>query len=103
MKSVIAASLLASAAAFAPAKVAQSSVALKAAEFEDALGAQPPLGVWDPMGLLNGADEERFDVVVLAGDLDRASDPETLRGARAVTRSIASGAARSNTVRFSSW
>jgi len=61
MKSVIAASLLASAAAFAPAKVAQSSVALKAAEFEDALGAQPPLGVWDPMGLLNGADEERFD------------------------------------------
>jgi hypothetical protein len=61
MKSVIAASLLASAAAFAPAKVAQSSASLKAAEFEDALGAQPPLGVWDPMGLLNGADEERFD------------------------------------------
>merc|ERR1712127_1118134 len=61
MKSVIAASLLASAAAFAPAKVAQSSDGLKAAEFEDALGAQPPLGVWDPMGLLNGADEERFD------------------------------------------
>ena len=61
MKSVIAASLLASAAAFAPAKVAQSSAALKAADFEDALGAQPPLGVWDPMGMLNGADEERFD------------------------------------------
>jgi len=61
MKSVIAASLLASAAAFAPTKVAQSSAGLKAAEFEDALGAQPPLGVWDPMGLLNGADEERFD------------------------------------------
>ena len=61
MKSVIAASLLASAAAFAPAKVAQSSAALKAADFEDALGVQEPLGLWDPMGLLNGADEERFE------------------------------------------
>ena len=61
MKSVIAASLLASAAAFAPAKVAQSSAALKAADFEDALGVQEPLGLWDPMGMLNGADEERFE------------------------------------------
>ena len=61
MKSVIAASLLATAAAFAPAKVAQSSAALKAADFEDALGVQEPLGLWDPMGMLNGADEERFE------------------------------------------
>ena len=61
MKSVIAASLLASAAAFAPAKVDQSSAALKAADFEDALGVQEPLGLWDPMGMLNGADEERFE------------------------------------------
>merc|ERR1719360_254617 len=61
MKSVIAASLLASAAAFAPAKVSQSASALKAADFEDALGVQEPLGLWDPMGLLNGADEERFE------------------------------------------
>ena len=61
MKSVIAASLLASAAAFAPAKVAQSASALKAADFEDALGVQEPLGLWDPMGMLNGADEERFE------------------------------------------
>ena len=54
------ASLLASAAAFAPsAKVATSS-ALKMG-FEDALGAQPPLGFWDPLGLLADADQERFD------------------------------------------
>ena len=29
--------------------------------YEDALGAQPPLGFWDPLGLLEGADQERFD------------------------------------------
>lgn len=28
--------------------------------FEDALGAQPPLGFFDPLGLLKDADEERF-------------------------------------------
>lgn len=29
--------------------------------FEDAIGAQPPLGFWDPLGLLANADEERFN------------------------------------------
>jgi hypothetical protein len=29
--------------------------------FEDAIGAQPPLGFWDPLGLLADADQERFD------------------------------------------
>jgi hypothetical protein len=29
--------------------------------FEDALGAQKPLGFWDPLDLLEDADEERFD------------------------------------------
>ena len=61
MKLAVFAALAGSAAAFAPAKVAQSSAALKAADFEDALGVQEPLGLWDPMGLLNGADEERFE------------------------------------------
>ena len=56
---LIAASLIASATAFAPAQQKASTTSLKA--FEDALGAQPPLGVFDPMGMLNGADEERFD------------------------------------------
>merc|ERR1711920_1163640 len=29
--------------------------------FESELGAQPPLGFFDPLGLLNDADQERFD------------------------------------------
>ena len=52
--------LLAIATAFAPAGRMASSTALKM-QFEDALGAQPPLGFWDPLGLLEDADEERFD------------------------------------------
>jgi len=61
MKLAVIASLLASAAAFAPAsKTARTSVATNMA-FEEELGAQPPLGLWDPLGILNGADQERFD------------------------------------------
>jgi len=52
--------LLAIATAFAPAGRMASSTALKM-QYEDALGAQPPLGFWDPLGLLEGADQERFD------------------------------------------
>ena len=60
MKLIIAATLAASAAAFAPAKVAQTSTSLNA--FEDELGAQAPLGFFDPLGLLNGdVDQDRFD------------------------------------------
>merc|ERR1712019_131244 len=50
-----------SAAAFAPAsQVSKSSVATNMA-FENELGVQPPLGYWDPLGLLTDADQERFD------------------------------------------
>jgi Chlorophyll A-B binding protein len=60
MKTVILASLLASAAAFAPAKqAATTSVSLNA--FEDALGAQPPLGFFDPLGLVADGDEAKFE------------------------------------------
>jgi hypothetical protein len=60
MKTAVIASLIAGAAAFAPAtQKAASSTALKA--FEDELGAQPPLGFFDPFGQLSGADEERFN------------------------------------------
>ena len=48
------------AAAFAPARMARTSSALKMS-FEEAIGAQPPLGFWDPLGLLKDADQERFD------------------------------------------
>eukprot|EP00527_Entomoneis_sp_CCMP2396_P009090 CAMPEP_0198136974 /NCGR_PEP_ID=MMETSP1443-20131203/528_1 /TAXON_ID=186043 /ORGANISM="Entomoneis sp., Strain CCMP2396" /LENGTH=197 /DNA_ID=CAMNT_0043798285 /DNA_START=8 /DNA_END=601 /DNA_ORIENTATION=+ len=59
MKSVIIASLLASAAAFAPASQTASSTALSA--FADALGAQAPLGFFDPLGLVADGDQETFD------------------------------------------
>jgi len=29
--------------------------------YENAIGAQAPLGFWDPLGLLKDADQERFD------------------------------------------
>eukprot|EP00534_Pseudo-nitzschia_fraudulenta_P011016 CAMPEP_0201214900 /NCGR_PEP_ID=MMETSP0851-20130426/188648_1 /ASSEMBLY_ACC=CAM_ASM_000631 /TAXON_ID=183588 /ORGANISM="Pseudo-nitzschia fraudulenta, Strain WWA7" /LENGTH=239 /DNA_ID=CAMNT_0047504275 /DNA_START=217 /DNA_END=936 /DNA_ORIENTATION=- len=45
MKTAVFASLIASAAAFAPAKQAMTSTSLAA--FEDALGSQPPLGFFD--------------------------------------------------------
>jgi hypothetical protein len=60
MKFTVLATLFASAAAFAPASQQASTTALNNA-FEDELGAQAPLGCWDPMGLLNGADQDRFD------------------------------------------
>jgi hypothetical protein len=56
---VILASLV-SAAAFSPAKVSTRSSALKMG-FESELGAQAPLGFWDPLGLLKYADQARFE------------------------------------------
>merc|ERR1712087_515342 len=61
MKTIIAAALAGSAAAFSPAaQVSRSSIATNMA-FENELGVQPPLGYWDPLGLLTDADQERFD------------------------------------------
>jgi len=59
MKSVIFAAAIASAAAFAPAQVGKASSSLKA--FENEIGAQAPLGFWDPLGFLDRADQETFD------------------------------------------
>ena len=59
MKTAILASLVASAVAFAPAKQAARSTSLKA--FENEIGAQPPLGFWDPLGLVADGDQEKFD------------------------------------------
>jgi len=36
------------------------SSTLQMADFKNAIGAQPPLGFWDPLGLLKDADEARF-------------------------------------------
>jgi hypothetical protein len=61
MKLAILASLLASAAAFAPAQnAARTSVATNMA-FEDELGAQAPLGFFDPLGLFGDCDQAKFD------------------------------------------
>ena len=60
MKLIIAATFAASAAAFAPAQVAQTSTTALSA-FENELGVQPPLGFFDPLGLLADADQERFE------------------------------------------
>ena len=59
MKLAVLATLAASAAAFAPAPVAKTTSALNA--FESELGAQPPLGFFDPLGLLDEAGQGRFD------------------------------------------
>ena len=59
MKITALAALMGSAAAFAPASTGQASTALNA--FESELGAQAPLGFFDPLGMLDDADQERFD------------------------------------------
>lgn len=59
MKLAVLATLAASATAFAPTQIGKASTALNA--FEGELGAQPPIGFFDPLGLLDGADQERFD------------------------------------------
>jgi hypothetical protein len=59
MKTAILTSLIASVAAFAPAKQAARSTSLQA--FENEIGAQPPLGFFDPLGLVADGDQEKFD------------------------------------------
>ena len=41
--------------------MAAKSKAVVSSGFESALGAQPPLGLFDPLGLLANADQDRFD------------------------------------------
>ena len=38
-----------------------SRLCMDGRNWADALGAQPPLGFWDPLGLLKDADQSRFD------------------------------------------
>ena len=65
MQFAIFVTLLASAAAFAPsARVARSGALNKLKmSFSSEIGAQAPLGFWDPLGLLKEADQERFDTL----------------------------------------
>ena len=60
MKTIIAASLVASAAAFAPAsQKASSTTSIQA--FENEVGVQQPLGYWDPLGLVADGDQAKFE------------------------------------------
>ena len=59
MKLAVLASLIASAAAFAPAKQAATTSSLSA--FEGELGAQDPLGFYDPLNLVADGDEAKFN------------------------------------------
>lgn len=62
MKVIIAAILAGSAAAFSPALLsgARTSTAVNMA-FENELGAQPPLGFFDPLGLVKDGNQAKFD------------------------------------------
>jgi hypothetical protein len=56
--------LVGSAAAFAPTHQEQQATSRPSSSlqaFEDEIGAQPPLGFFDPLGLLDGADADRFN------------------------------------------
>merc|ERR1711935_393191 len=60
MKTAILASLIAAASAFAPVQqAAKTTTSLSA--FEEELGAQPPLGFFDPLGLVEDGDQEKFE------------------------------------------
>jgi hypothetical protein len=61
MKFAILATLLASAAAFAPVSQKASSSSALSMAFERELGAQPPLGFYDPLGLVADGDQTKFD------------------------------------------
>jgi Chlorophyll A-B binding protein len=60
MKFAVIASLVASAAAFAPAKDAARTSALSMG-YENEIGAQVPLGFFDPFGVVSDVDQATFD------------------------------------------
>jgi hypothetical protein len=54
--------LVASAAAFAPTvQQSKTSSALNAVDFKEEVGAQMPLGFWDPMAMVGSGEQSRFD------------------------------------------
>ncbi len=61
MKLAIFSLLTASAAAFAPATTQKASSTALSMSFENELGAQKPLGFWDPLNLVYEQSQERFD------------------------------------------
>jgi len=60
MKFAVAALIAGSAAAFVPLKASRDAVMTLMA-FEDEIGAQAPLGLFDPLGLVRDGDEDKFN------------------------------------------
>ena len=60
MKTAIISSLIASAAAFAPAQQKASTSALAASPYENEIGVISPTGFFDPLGFSNDATPEQF-------------------------------------------
>jgi len=62
-KLVLSLALLSMASAFTAPRVAHKAprAAALSMAFENEVGAQPPLGFWDPLALLEGQNEARFD------------------------------------------
>merc|ERR1719343_1996735 len=61
MKLAALAALAGSASAFAPSPASNSKATALSADFSKEIGAQRPLGFWDPLGLVSDADQEEFD------------------------------------------
>jgi Chlorophyll A-B binding protein len=61
MKCAILASLLATAAAFAPAQQSAKTSSALSMAFESELGAQAPLGFWDPLNVVADGDQLKFN------------------------------------------
>lgn len=61
MKTAILASLVASAAAFAPPATRQATSTALRADLSGEMGAQPPLGFFDPLNLTCDGDKQVFD------------------------------------------
>ena len=61
MKFLLSASLIASAAAFTPSSSTVGSSTKLSASFENEVGAQIPLGFFDPLGIVADGDEENFN------------------------------------------
>jgi len=57
--SVLLAAAVVGSSAFAPSQQAKTNTALNA--FQDELGAQAPIGFWDPLQMTKGVSQERFD------------------------------------------
>ncbi len=62
MKFAILATLIAAASAFAPSsRIVSRTSSLKMTDFSNEAGVTKPLGLFDPLGLLKNADQERFE------------------------------------------